>query len=188
MPFLMETNSYSMPSKATILHEASFSPKIKNYILWYGVLICFITVVMIPLIPIWLIVASFYLSKYFERLECELTTRSLRFKKGYIFHTERTIPLDKIQDLTFKEGPLLKYFGLSILRIETAGSSAQAGPDLSLIGIVDAFDFRSMVLDQRDKVTDTQGSGSTNETADSSIEILKEIRDSLKRIEGKLPQ
>ncbi len=177
-----------MPSKANIIHEASFSPKIKSYVLWYGVLICLVTIVMIPFIPIWLILAPFYLNKYYERLECELTTRSLRFKKGYIFHTERTIPLDKIQDLTFKEGPLLKYFGLSILRIETAGSSAQGGPDLSLIGIVDAFEFRGMVLDQRDKVTDNQSSGSTDESADSSIEILKEIRDSLKRIEGKLPE
>lgn len=175
-----------MSSKATILHEATFNPKIKNYILWYGVLICVISIFMIPLIPIWLLIASFYLKRYFERLECELTTRSLRFKKGYIFHTERTIPLDKIQDLTFKEGPLLKYFGLSILRIETAGSSAQASPDLSLIGIVNAFDFRSLVLDQRDKVTDNQGSVSSGEGNDNTTEILKDIRDSLKRIEGKL--
>ena len=175
-----------MNSKATILHEATFNPKIKNYILWYGVLICLISIFMIPLIPVWLLIASFYLKKYFDRLECELTTRSLRFKKGYIFHTERTIPLDKIQDLTFKEGPLLKYFGLSILRIETAGSSAQGGPDLSLIGVVDAFDFRSLVLDQRDKVTDNQGASSAHDVSDSTTEILKDIRDSLKRIEGKI--
>lgn len=176
-----------MSSKSTILHEATFNPKIKNYILWYGVLICLISIFMIPLIPIWLLIASIYLKKYFERLECELTTRSLRFKKGYIFHTERTIPLDKIQDLTFKEGPLLKYFGLSILRIETAGSSAQGGPDLSLIGVVDAFDFRSLVLDQRDKVTDNQSSvGSSGQESESTAEILKEIRDSLKRIEDKI--
>ena len=175
-----------MSSRATILHEATFNPKIKNYILWYGVLICLISVFMIPLIPIWLLIASIYLKRYFERLECELTTRSLRFKKGNIFHTERTIPLDKIQDLTFKEGPLLKHFGLSILRIETAGSSAQGGPDLSLIGVVDAFNFRSLVLDQRDKVTDNQSSGSSSQENESTAEILKEIRDSLKRIEGKI--
>lgn len=174
-----------MNAKANIIQEASFNPKIRIYILWYGVLICFVSIFMIPLIPIWLLVASFYLKRYFERLECELTTRSLRFKKGYIFHTERTIPLDKIQDLTFKEGPLLKYFGLSILRIETAGSSAQGGPDLSLIGIVDAFEFRSLVLDQRDKVTDNQGSDSSSSSSETTIEILKEIRDSLKRIESK---
>ena len=174
-----------MNAKSTIIKEARFNPKIKNYILWYGVLICFVSLVMVPLIPIWLLIASFYLKRYFEHLECELTTRSLRFKKGYIFQTERTIPLDKIQDLTFKEGPLLKYFGLSILRIETAGSSAQGGPDLSLIGIVDAFEFRSMVLDQRDLVTDNQGKDSSTGSSETTIEILKEIRDSLKRIESR---
>lgn len=174
-----------MSSKATILQKADFNPKIKTYILWYGVLICLLTIVMIPLIPIWLIFASMYLKRYFERLECELTTRSLRFKKGYIFHTERTIPLDKIQDLTFKEGPLLKYFGLSILKIETAGNTGQGTSDLSLIGIIDAFDFRNLVFEQRDKVTDNTRSDASIE-AESTTKILSEIRDSLKRIEGKL--
>lgn len=173
-----------MNSKATILQKAEFNPKIKTYILWYGALICTITVILIPLIPIWLLIASIYLKRYFERLECELTTRSLRFKKGYIFHTERTIPLDKIQDLTFKEGPLLKYFGLSILKIETAGNTGQGSSDLSLIGIIDAFEFRNKVFEQRDKVTDNSGASSA-ESTDSVAEILKEIRDSIKRIEEK---
>jgi len=175
-----------MSSKAQILHEAHFNPKIKNYILWYGVLICTITIVLIPLIPFWLLIGSFYLKRYFELLECELTTRSLRFKKGYVFHTERTIPLDKIQDLTFKEGPMLKYFGLSILRVETAGSSAQGGPDLSLIGVIDAFDFRSLVLDQRDVVTENWGGSSSTNESEATVEILKDIRNSLTRIENQL--
>ncbi|MEX0724307.1 MAG: PH domain-containing protein [Gracilimonas sp.] len=176
-----------MSTKATILQKASFNPKIKTYFLWFGSLICLITVVLIPLIPIWLILGSFYLNRYFERLECELTTRSLRFKKGYIFHTERTIPLDKIQDLTFKEGPLLKYFGLSILKIETAGNTGQGTSDLSLIGIIDAFEFRNLVFEQRDKVTDNTGT-TPSQQADSATEILKEIRDSLKRIEQKISE
>jgi putative membrane protein len=175
-----------MSSKAQILHEAHFNPKIKNYILWYGVLICTVTIVLIPLIPFWLLFGSFYLKRYFELLECELTTRSLRFKKGYIFHTERTIPLDKIQDLTFKEGPMLKYFGLSILRVETAGSSAQGGPDLSLIGVINAFDFRSLVLDQRDVVTENRGCSSSSNESEATVEVLKDIRDSLSRIEKQL--
>ena len=171
---------------AKILYTAEFNPKIKSYLLWYGILICIMTVFLIPLIPLWILIAIYYLNVYFERLHCELTTRSLRFQKGYIFHTERTIPLDKIQDLTFKEGPLLKVFGLSILKIETAGNSAQAASDLTLIGIINASDFRNMVLDQRDKVTDNETKASTSalEMSDHSVtELLKEIRDSLVRIE-----
>ncbi|MTI87530.1 MAG: PH domain-containing protein [Balneolaceae bacterium] len=176
-----------MNSKATVLHEAEFNPKIKSYLLWFSSFILLITVVGIVVLPLWWIFGTFYLNKYFERLECELTSRSLRFKKGYIFHTEKTIPLDKIQDLTFKEGPLLKSFGLSILRVETAGSSAQGGPDLSLIGIVNASDFRQMVLDQRDVVTDNKSSSTPSSgEATSTTELLTDIRDSLLRIEGKI--
>ncbi|HKK25805.1 MAG TPA: PH domain-containing protein [Gracilimonas sp.] len=112
-----------------------------------------------------------------------MTTRSLRFKKGYIFQTERTIPLDKIQDLTFKEGPLLKHFGLSILKIETAGNTGQTSADLSLIGIVDAVNFRNMVFDQRDQVTDM---GSSSEATESTTDLLLDIRDTLRSIDQKI--
>lgn len=114
-------------------------------------------------------------------MECELTTRSLRFKKGFLIQIEKTIPLDKIQDITFKEGPLLRKLGLSVLRIETAGNSGTGTADLSLLGIVDAYQFRQMVFDQRDKVTDNQ---TTKVSSDEDIiEILKDIRDTLIRIE-----
>lgn len=175
-----------MSNKAKVLYTASFNPSIRSYLFWYGVFMCVITVAGIFFLPFYLLMGYYFINNYFDRLECELTTRSLRFKKGFIFHTEKTIPLDKIQDLTFKEGPLLKAFGLSILKVETAGTSAQGDADLSLIGIVDAADFRNMVLEQRDVVTDnTSGIPRSAETDISSTELLLEIRDILKRIEEK---
>ncbi|MEO1022031.1 MAG: PH domain-containing protein [Bacteroidota bacterium] len=180
-----------MSDKAQIIQQAAFNPKLKTYIFWYGFLICLITVVGIFLLPFYLVIAPAYLNVYFKKLECELTTRSLRFKKGNLFQMEKTVPLDKIQDLTFRQGPLLKAFGLSILKIETAGSSVQNGADLSLIGIVDAEAFRQLVLDQRDRVTDNtstpSGSGNTGDVQNESlVEVLTEIRDSLKRIEQRV--
>lgn len=174
-----------MTKKATVIKEAEFNPKLKTYIYIIGVLTSILTIVGIAFVPFWLIIAPYFINKYYERMECELTTRSLRFQKGFIVKVERTIPLDKIQDLTFKEGPLLKMFGLSILRIETAGNSTQGGADLSLIGIVGAHEFRQMVFDQRDKVTDNSSPGSA-ETSESLTKVMIEIRDSLKRIEDKL--
>lgn len=169
-----------------ILRKAEFNPRIKRYLLIYGILFSIITIVGIVLLPIYLIIAPILINKYFDRLSAELTTRALRFEKGVLFHVERTIPLDKIQDLTFKEGPLLKYFGLSILKVETAGGSGQGQADLTLIGIRDASDFRSQVLEQRDKVTDNKYSSSASETDQSTVAILKEIRDSLQSIDQKM--
>jgi putative membrane protein len=94
--------------------------------------------------------------------------------------------LDKIQELTFKEGPLLKYFGLSILKVETAGGSGQGRSDLTLIGIRDASGFRKKVLEQRDEVTDNKYSSSGSKSSESTLAVLKEIRDSLKSIDRKI--
>lgn len=178
--------------RAKILEKANFEPVLKTYIYMTGVLFLIISMVGIVLLPVWLIAGKVYINRYFENLECALTTRALHFKKGVWFHIERTVPLDKIQDLTFKEGPVLRYFGLSQLMIETAGNSAQANADMKLIGIVNSRSFREKVLDQRDEITDFQSkaiAGSDGKTEQPAfpemITLLKQMNETLKRIEEK---
>lgn len=183
------TNQSSSAGARTLI-EAEFNPRIKTYINVLVVLICFVTVAGIALIPFWLIFGRMYLKRYFDSLFCELTTRALKFKKGVLFQVERTIPLDKIQDLTFREGPLLRHFGLSILKVETAGQSMQGGTDMSLIGIVDAREFREQVIDQRDKITDLGSPSSAGKISapaeETSNETLEAILETLQRIEKKI--
>lgn len=181
----MEHNS---SSKSKQLFEATFEPRIKTYIHATVIIALVVTVVGIVLIPIWLIAGTYYLNRYFDNLYCELTTRALHFKKGVLFTTERTVPLDKIQDLTFKEGPLLRYFGLSSLMIETAGNSAANMTDMKLIGIMDAPKFRKMVIRQRDEITYNRGGQSEENLSDKEhqlLPLLREISETLKRIEKK---
>ena len=174
----------SASSKSQRMFEAQFEPRIKTYIHASVILTMAITIFGIVLIPVWLIAGSYYLNRYFDNLYCELTTRALHFKKGVLFTTERTVPLDKIQDLTFKEGPLLRYFGLSSLMIETAGNSAARMADMKLIGIIDAPEFRQMVLEQRDEITYNRSSDSgTTDIEHPLMPLLKEISETLKRIE-----
>lgn len=122
-------------------------------------------------------VGQWYSRHYFAKLECELTTRNLRFRKGIIFQVEKTIPLENIQDLTFTEGPLLRYFHLAMLKVETAGQGDFHGNQMQLIGIVDAKEFRNAVLEQRQKIKHQPVQ------AVNDHETLKAIRDSLLRIE-----
>lgn len=171
------------------LLEAQFDPRLKTYVYVGGILTCVVTVVGIVLLPFWLFLGRLYINRYYESLFCELTTRALRFKKGVWFQTERTIPLDKIQDLTFREGPILRYFGLSTLKVETAGQSGSGKSDMSLTGIVDSRAFRQRVLDQRDKTTEQQSdlrAPTASTDGNEQIFLLKEIHGTLKRIEQKL--
>lgn len=177
--------------KARKLVKAEFDPRIKTYVFVTGILILTITVAGILLLPFWLIFGRMYINRYFNSLYCELTTRALHFKKGVWFQIERTIPLDKIQDLTFREGPVLRYWGLSTLKIETAGQSAQNSTDMSLIGIIDSRKFREQVLEQRDEITNynktsSDATQSSIPQDNEMVQLLTEMNQNLKEISKKL--
>ncbi|TYP95166.1 putative membrane protein [Fodinibius salinus] len=173
-------------SEPNIIKKAKFTPKVKTYLLVSGAIILTCTIVGIVLLPFYFIIAPFFIKKYYSYLRADLSERTLQFERGYIFHMEKTIPLDKIQDLTFRQGPLLKYFEMSILKVETAGGSAQGQANLKLIGIENAAEFRKLVLNQRDKVTNRTQPQSSSAADESTLSILSEIRDSLKIIEQKM--
>jgi len=178
-----------------ILLSARFDPKLQHYMLLSVLIPLAFTVIGILFIPIWLVIGRSFHRKQWERMQCDLTERSLNIRRGVLFRVEKNIPLDKIQDLAVKEGPLLRRLGLSSLSIETAGSSnPQAGADATLSCVIDAPAFRDAVLNQRDRVV---GAGASVSAAAASgaapleepqAELLVEIRDSLHRIEGLLGQ
>ncbi len=164
-----------------IVMEAEFHPVIKTYLFIYVIFFLVATVFGILLIPFWLLgLGTFATKKYYDNLKCLLTERTLEFRKGYLFRVEKTIPLDKIQDLTLREGPLLRMFGICILSIETAGqANPQGTSDAKLIGIRKAREFREKVLEQRDLKIEKD----EPHHKDDSDSVMEEIRDSLLRIE-----
>ncbi|MDG1476974.1 MAG: PH domain-containing protein [Vicingaceae bacterium] len=169
------------------MQKAEFNPRIKVYILITIAFFLFISFIGIPLLIIWFLGLGQYFGKrFYENLECQLTTQHLEYKKGVLFKVEKTIPLENIQDLTFIQNPLLNLFDLRILKIETAGNSNSSGSDMKLIGILNTADFKTKVLEQREllkQVTPTENtsSSSNNETN----ELLVEIRDLLTDIKNK---
>lgn len=101
---------------------------------------------------------------------------------------EKNIPLDKIQDLTVHEGPILRWLGLASLKVETAGSSGGQGKaDASLPGIVDPLAFRDAVLERRNLVVGVAPEPSSRSSGEpltaGDHEVLVAIRDTLHRIE-----
>ena len=167
-----------MNNRPKVLQSATFNPLVRTYILLYIALILFITVAGWPLLLIWILgLGQWYSRHYYDKLECEVTERVLRFKKGILIQVEKTIPLENIQDLTFIEGPLLRHFNLCVLKVETAGQgNSQDGNEMKLIGINDAQDFRDLVIRQREVLMDAQSGGS-----DESV--LTDIKNSVQNIE-----
>ena len=168
-----------MSDNNKILITASFNPILRSYIFVYVGFSLIISIIGIPLAIIWFCgLGQWYSKHYFELLKCELSERSLRFRKGIIFTSEKTIPLENIQDMTFIEGPLLRKFNLSIFKVETAGKSDNSS-EMELVGLIDAHLLRDKVFEQRKALLDKRNSKSNED-------ILKEINGTLKRIENLL--
>ena len=104
---------------------------------------------------------------------------------------EKTVPLDKITDLSLVHGPLMRLFDLQAISVETAGQSSE-GALVKLLGIVNTEQFREAVLAQRDRVVASLGVGDRAATgvpqgsSSSSDALLAEIRDTLQRIERRM--
>lgn len=175
-----------MDNNHEVIYDAKFHPVLKTYLLVYTALILLVTIAGIVLIPFWLLgIGMYFCGRYYESLECIVTTQTLEIKKGWLFRVEKTIPLDKIQDLTLKEGPILRALKINQIEIETAGqANPQGGSDAKLIGIVDPRKFREKVLSQKDKIIGKQEPGISFSTDKSDENVLVQIRDSIKNIEG----
>jgi putative membrane protein len=161
--------------------QASFNPLIRPFLVLRVGLFLIATVAGIPLAIIWFLgIGQWWAGHYFARLECRLTDRSLVYRKGIFIQTEKTIPLENIQDVTFIEGPILRHFNLSILRFETAGQSMHHSADTQLIGIVDAAAFRATILARREALRHArQAHDSAGGPAADQLQLLGEINDKL---------
>ncbi len=124
----------------------------------------------------------------YKKLRCMLTERGLSTQRGLWVRVQQNIPLDQITDITVNEGPILKLFGMLILKVETAGGSVQGGAagSVKLVAVVDALEFRDTVLKHRDRVTAHSGPTGRSSEPHLDPEVLGDIRDMLLRIESSM--
>lgn len=86
-----------------------------------------------------------------------ITDRSLRIREGLIKVQERTMTFSNIQNVSIRQGPLQRYFGISDLEVRTAGGSSghsgdqQSGSHDNLHlgyfrGVANASEIRDAIL------------------------------------------
>lgn len=172
-------------ARQVVLLRGTFSQKLRIYLFFHWTAVIVVTVAGIALLPFWLIIGPPWIKRYHSTLRCEVNDRNVVISKGLLFRRELTIPIDKIQDISIREGPLLSAFGLLRLRIETAGQQGSPGgkSDADLVGLLDARALRDKILEQRDALASRDGS-----SVDDDRHIMINIRDTLLRIEAQLAE
>lgn len=166
-----------------IIKKASFDPAVKTYIFFVVLFFLIITIIGIVLVPFWVLGLGQYLSKkFYNTLVCELSEKHLKFGAGLVFQVEKTIPLENIQDLSFIGGPVLRAFGLTVLKLETAGGGGPHQQNLmKIIGMEESHEFKKLILHQRE-IIKREFSGMPASPMGSEISVLQEIKSELTAI------
>ncbi len=193
--------------KSRILVDAEFDPKVIKYEVVSTAVALLCTVILVPLLPIVLPFVYWYMTRYYRSLRVTLTSRDLVVAGGIWTRSEASIPLEKITDLAVVQGPIMRRYGVMLMRVETAGQTGGPGGGLvNITGIVDCREFRDQVLAQRDRIADHDASTSSSTpvappvaAATTSTDpaaapigganterLLTEIRDLLVRIERRM--
>ena len=205
-----------MTGRDEVLAEASFHPNLRWYRYLQGALGLVASVVGIVALPVWLVAGWWWAVRSWEVLECELAERTLSIGYGIWFRTEKSIPLEQIQDVSVRHGPLLDWLGLTKLKIETAGQGSSQQAAGNLVGVEEPIAFRDRILEQRERLSDRrsgvlppgagEGTSAMRGAADGAdrdaagagagsagrpgspetAALLAEIRDAVLRIEDRL--
>ncbi|OFC69951.1 PH domain-containing protein [Alteromonas confluentis] len=171
-----------------VLFNAQMNPAVKTYWLINLLLISTVTVVGIPLLVLSIPVFFLCAGRVLASISATLTERKLIVKRGVFNKEEKTIPLDKITDVSLVQGPIMRAFNIHKLSFETAGQSGM-GALVSLLGVVDAEHFRELILEQKENLAgkpSTPPESDTKQSADTSD--LAALTASVQRIEGLLSQ
>jgi membrane protein YdbS with pleckstrin-like domain len=171
--------------QAEAVFHAKINPLIKPFLVVQIGFTMVMTVIGIPLAVVWFLgLGRWWAQHYYDKLDCHLSDKTLRYRKGILVQVEKTIPLENIQDVTFVEGPILRHFQLSTLKFETAGSGAGQANDMHLTGIVDAHEFRNRILAARDRLKQEQRgpAPASSAASDAQLEALRGIERKLDQI------
>ncbi|MEE2896364.1 MAG: PH domain-containing protein [Planctomycetota bacterium] len=176
-----------------VILEADFDVEALIKYHWTSLGFIALFIVTIPFVIIGAIIYWLLLPRIVANWSAQLTDRALIVRKGVFTKIEKTIPLEKITDLSSTQGPVMRLFDLKQLGVETAGQSGAAGASLvTLLGIRGTDDFRTRVLAQRDAITSgapvapvAEGSSSAAAASTGGNE-LADIASTLRRIEATL--
>ena len=155
------------------LVRADIDRNVLKYWLVLAIIICMFGVITLALLPLLIPLVMVGTRKYLAALSVELFERKLSVKKGVFVRVEKSVPLEKITDISMVQGPLMRYFGLYRLNFETAGQSGE-GALVNVLGIINAEEFRERVLAQKDKIS--AHPAKENDQSDSQDPLLTSVQ------------
>ncbi len=90
--------------------------------------------------------AAYWIPLYYESIVYQLTVAEITWKRGVWFRQTGIVPYNRITNIDIMQGPVMRIFGISSLRIQTAGYSAQAQAEIRIQGIEQPEALRELIM------------------------------------------
>lgn len=105
---------------------------------------------------------------YYATMAYELHGDELRWKRGVWFRTTGIVPYNRITNLDLRQGPVMRWLGISSISIQTAGYSGQAVPEIRIEAIEHAEELRELL---RSSVRSCSASGDGTGSGSSRVPV-----------------
>lgn len=150
--------------------------------LWISLLIAIPTLAVLLLVAVW--IPLYYASEAYR-----LTPTEIYWKRGVWFRQTGIVPYTKITNIDIIQGPLMRSFRISTLKVQTAGYSGQnATAEIRLNGIEDPEQLRDLILTfvrGRKGVEISEHAVGQAPIDERILQELREMRRLLEKISGK---
>ena len=94
-----------------------------------------------------LIIGLIWVSLYYESVIYHLNKTEMTWKRGVWFKKTGIVPYNRITNVDIVQGPIMRLFHISHLKIQTAGYSGDISSEISLQGIEDPEPLRALIMD-----------------------------------------
>ena len=145
-------------------------------------------VISVPIFGI-LIFVLYWIPLFYGTIRYELTRTEITWRRGVWFRQTGIVPYSRITNIDIMQGPVMRIFGISSLKIQTAGYSAQPHAELQLNGIAEPEELRELIMgfvrSGAGIASESGGDGTAGPASDPVVDELRQIRAILGRIEEK---
>ena len=121
----------------------------------------------------------YWIPLYYRSISYRLTVTEITWQRGVWFRQTGIVPYNRITNVDIAQGPLMRFFSFSALRVQTAGYSAQARAEIVLNGIEDPKDLQEKIMGfvRRGGPVAVEGEPEAPPAAaDAALEELRAIR------------
>ena len=127
----------------------------------------------------------YWIGKYYQTLKYDLTGDEITWKRGVWFQKTGVVSYNRITNIDIDQGPIMRRLGISSLKVQTAGYSAQSGAsaELKIEGVKNPEDFKERIqnLMRGKKPEAVETYESEKDTEERMLEELVKIRKLLEK-------